>query len=432
MSTGNKNNHPASGGQVHDKQGMDPDVVEEMMRINNELVNFKRQLLKNHTLLSQQEARFRKVIQENPDPVFVLDSTYNVVFLSNAAEELADQFHSLGIGIGNPLPFTVAPSGEVSLSQEPDLNHVFDMAEVETIWDEERAFIVSLRRITERKQAEQDLLNERNFSDAILQTVTSLVVVLDGDGRVVRFNRACEQASGYTFDEVKGLRLWEDLLHPADVKKVKLSLGRLLTGGKDEDNETIWVTKAGDSRLIAWHYSPMPGEGQGVGHVIATGSDITFQREIENHRSRENISLEEMSSPIPSKTTAATLGVGSLRDFSPALFANLIGEYARLMDMAVDMLHFKVDHNVPRGVEKMSEELGTLLAGPRDLTDLFLEALKKNSEGVSPEKSRAYRAEGRILLIELLGKLVQYYRNHCLSGLPQMKTPPFWEKEPGQ
>src|SRR5580698_5479495 len=57
--------------------------------------------------------------------------------------------------------------------------------------------------ITELKQVEEELQQERNVVSAILHTVGSLVVVLDPQGRIVRFNRACEQVSGYSFAEVK-------------------------------------------------------------------------------------------------------------------------------------------------------------------------------------------------------------------------------------
>ena len=46
-------------------------------------------------------------------------------------------------------------------------------------------------------------------SSAILDTVGALVVVLDPAGRIMRFNRACEQTTGYTFEEVRYKYVWE-------------------------------------------------------------------------------------------------------------------------------------------------------------------------------------------------------------------------------
>ncbi|MGH9612056.1 MAG: PAS domain-containing protein, partial [Bryobacteraceae bacterium] len=58
--------------------------------------------------------------------------------------------------------------------------------------------------ITELKQAEQSLEDERNVLSAILDTAGALVIVFDPGGRIVRFNRACEKITGYSFSEAQG------------------------------------------------------------------------------------------------------------------------------------------------------------------------------------------------------------------------------------
>ena len=50
--------------------------------------------------------------------------------------------------------------------------------------------------ITELKQVQEALQEERNLVSAIFDTVGALIIVLDRDGRIVRFNRACEQMTG--------------------------------------------------------------------------------------------------------------------------------------------------------------------------------------------------------------------------------------------
>src|SRR5580698_5886012 len=56
--------------------------------------------------------------------------------------------------------------------------------------------------ITDLKRAEGALQEERNFASAVVDTVGALVLVLDPHGRIVRFNRACEIAAGYSSNEV--------------------------------------------------------------------------------------------------------------------------------------------------------------------------------------------------------------------------------------
>ena len=66
--------------------------------------------------------------------------------------------------------------------------------------------------ISDMKRIEEALQQERNFVSAILDTVGALVVVLDREGRIMRFNRACELTTGYSLEEVHGKYIWDFFL----------------------------------------------------------------------------------------------------------------------------------------------------------------------------------------------------------------------------
>lgn len=63
--------------------------------------------------------------------------------------------------------------------------------------------------VTELKRAEGALHQERNLLSAILDTVGALVVVLDREGSIIQFNRACEELTGCSFVEAQGKTIWE-------------------------------------------------------------------------------------------------------------------------------------------------------------------------------------------------------------------------------
>ena len=67
----------------------------------------------------------------------------------------------------------------------------------------------------DRRRAERELDRQRAFADSLLDMVASLVIVVDPHGRIVRFNRACEQTSGWSEAEVRGRPFWE-VLRPAE------------------------------------------------------------------------------------------------------------------------------------------------------------------------------------------------------------------------
>src|ERR1700721_2005759 len=127
--------------------------------------------------------------------------------------------------------------------------------------------------ITELKQVEEELQQERNVVSAILHTVGSLVVVLDPQGRIVRFNRACEQVTGYSFAEVEGKHLWDLGVVRQEAERFRLIVEQLRVENSAKEYETPWVTLDGSRRLIAWSSTILPGENQSA-YIIATGRDI--------------------------------------------------------------------------------------------------------------------------------------------------------------
>jgi PAS domain S-box-containing protein len=143
------------------------------------------------------------------------------------------------------------------------------------------------RDVTEQKQIEEDLKKERDFVSAALNTVGAIVLVLGSDGRIVRFNRACEVVSGYTFEEVQGRFVWDFLIPPEQVEGVKKVFSALTSGMFPSNYENYWVAKDGQRKLIAWSNTALLAADGSVEYVIPTGIDIT------EHRKADSALLEE-------------------------------------------------------------------------------------------------------------------------------------------
>ena len=129
--------------------------------------------------------------------------------------------------------------------------------------------------ITELKQAQEALQEERNVVSAILDTVGALVMVLDREGRIVRFNRACEQTTGYSSAEVCGRYVWDLFLMPEEVDNFKAIFEQPNSTRLPGHYQTCWLTRDGDSRLITWSSTILAGKNGATSHVIVTGIDIT-------------------------------------------------------------------------------------------------------------------------------------------------------------
>ncbi|MBN1402528.1 MAG: PAS domain S-box protein [Anaerolineae bacterium] len=132
--------------------------------------------------------------------------------------------------------------------------------------------------------AAEALRRERDLLSAVLDTAGALVAVLDRQGCIVRFNRACETTTGYTLEEVRGKTLWDLFLLPEETEPVRSVFERLRAGQFPSEHENYWLTKTGDRRLIAWTNTALLDSHGAVEYVIGTGIDITQRRQAESQR----------------------------------------------------------------------------------------------------------------------------------------------------
>ena len=152
-----------------------------------------------------------------------------------------------------------------------------------------------------RKQAEETLRGERNFTTAVLNNAGSLILVLDKEGRIVRFNKTCERLTGYSHLELRGRYPWECLIPPEekDMFVWLFPFNRDKVRKLPSTYENNWVTKEGQRRLISWSNTIM-GDGKETDiHIVSIGIDITERRKVETEaelRRRQLIQADKMAS----------------------------------------------------------------------------------------------------------------------------------------
>ncbi|MEG4272720.1 MULTISPECIES: PAS domain S-box protein [unclassified Microcoleus] len=131
------------------------------------------------------------------------------------------------------------------------------------------------------KFAEQELEIERNIISKVIDTTACLIVVLDNQGRIVRFNQACEKTTGYSTAEVLNKCVWDVFLISEEVEPVKTIFRQLKVENFNSEYQNYWRTKNGDKRLISWcNTVTLDGDGL-VEYVIGTGIDITDRQKAE-------------------------------------------------------------------------------------------------------------------------------------------------------
>jgi PAS domain S-box-containing protein len=149
------------------------------------------------------------------------------------------------------------------------------------------------REIVERARAVKALRSERDFTAAVLNTVGALVVVLNREGSIMRFNRACEALTGYTEAEVLGRVFWKFLVPGDELAGVHRTRELLHAGDFPNQHENHWVAKDGTRRLIAWTNTAIVDLQGEITSVIGAGVDITQRKLAEDQLLKQAAQLQE-------------------------------------------------------------------------------------------------------------------------------------------
>lgn len=156
------------------------------------------------------------------------------------------------------------------------------------------------QELADRQQAEAALEQERNFVSAILRVAGALIVVLDRQGRIIRFNQTCEQITGYTLQEVQHQPFWEKLIPPEAQATIQQQYAQIVMGQTAiQTCEAVWLTKQGDRRLIRWSNAVLMTDQNQVDYVIGVGIDITEQSRIAAALQQSEVTNRALLEAIP-------------------------------------------------------------------------------------------------------------------------------------
>src|SRR5262245_51862851 len=197
---------------------------------------------------------------------------------------------------------------------------------------------------------EEALERERDLFRVILNTAQGLIVVLDVDGRVQIFNRACERLFGYSEAEVKGRPLWESLVPETEFEKRAERFRMLKLGQITGQVESVWYTRSHEPRLISWQTAILRDRESAILGVVAVGVDITEQRRSEEERATLSRQLSETNRELETRIVErtaqlihserlATLGAltaGILHEVRNPLVT--LSGYHRLLRKSIDQL----------------------------------------------------------------------------------------------
>jgi PAS domain S-box-containing protein len=149
-------------------------------------------------------------------------------------------------------------------------------------------FMTAVNDITERKQAEaqreaalEALRYERDFAESLIETAQTIVLVLDTQGRIIRFNRYMEEISGYALAEVRGQDWFTTFLPERDREPMRCLFLNALRDIQTRGNANPIVTIDGRELELEWYDKTLKDAQAHVVGLLSVAQDITERKQAE-------------------------------------------------------------------------------------------------------------------------------------------------------
>ena len=134
--------------------------------------------------------------------------------------------------------------------------------------------------ITERKQMEEIALKERDFSDAMLNSLPGVFYFYDNTGKFLRWNRNFEIVSKYSGEEIARMKPL-DFFVGAEKEYIAQRIQMVFENG-ESDAEANLVTKNGE--LIPYYFTGRHLDIEGFPYLIGMGIDISQRKQAEEEK----------------------------------------------------------------------------------------------------------------------------------------------------
>jgi len=257
------------------------------------------------------EEKYRLSFEQVSDIIFILDSDLRVLNMSPSVET------NLGY---HPLEFTGKPFAKIKNVMDPGC-YAQASAKLATILEGKTVdpsdylifakdgtpryietsatpivkngkilcIVCVVRDTTRRRQAEENLLYERNFSQTVVESLPGLFFVLDEQGNLLRWNDNLEIMTGYSAGEIREMPA-VDLLPENDKKAALQRIQEIIRLG-ELSTETEMIFKNGIRRMFRFYAKRLSYEGRLC--IVGTGMDITDQKRTENDLKRFAENLQD-------------------------------------------------------------------------------------------------------------------------------------------
>jgi PAS domain S-box-containing protein len=248
-----------------------------------------------------------------------------------------------------------------------------------------RRSVMSLMDITDRKQAEESLLDTGRRLRALLDQTYQFIGLLTPDGIVIDANRTSLEFGGMQESDVIGRFFWETpwWTHSLELQERLRDAVRRVAGGEFERFEATHPAADGSLHYIDFSLKPVKDEAGRVIYLIPEGRDITERKYTEEQVKLSKQRFNDIISHLPDATFAIDRE-GTIIAWNQAMeamsgipAAEILGrgDYAYSMPIYGEKRHLLLDLVLEDNEEIRRKYPDIRKEGDRFITDLYIPTL---------------------------------------------------------
>ena len=226
-----------------------------------------------------EESRLRRIVDQTADGIVVVGMDGKIRFANPATCKLFEQPAEQMLGAPFGFPLISDQNVEIDLHMTRGGRRVTELRAVDGSWENEPARVLTIRDITDRKQADRT----QALLAAIVESSNDAIIGQGLDGLITTWNPGARRIFGYPDEEAIG-KPFADLFPIEWQADLAVIYGTIVRSRMTDPIESLALRKDGETVEITLHASPVVAEHGGLVGTSAVIEDISERKALERMR----------------------------------------------------------------------------------------------------------------------------------------------------
>jgi diguanylate cyclase (GGDEF)-like protein/PAS domain S-box-containing protein len=186
-------------------------------------------IIQQRTLeLRGSEARFHNIVTLSTDGIVIVDGFGMILFVNPAATALFGRKVEDLLGEPFGFPIVAGATTELDIANRKGKLTIAEMRVAVTEWEEQPAYLATLRDITARKQLQEEIQDAREYAESIVETVREPLLVLNSDLKILTANQSFFATFKVTPEETIGNFIYDLGNRQWDIPQLRVLIEELI------------------------------------------------------------------------------------------------------------------------------------------------------------------------------------------------------------